>query len=88
VLVVVTPAELVTAGAVTAPAVVAGGTAAGASEETAEGSWVTARVVAADDCVRLLSACCVWGCTPCQHKQRYKRINAQRYSSTLKEQIT
>ena len=70
-LVVVAPAELVaTAGAVTAPAVVAGGTAAGATEETAEGSWVTAWVVAADDCVKL--PCCVWGCTPCQQTQRYK----------------
>lgn len=66
-LVVVTPAEVVaTAGAVTTPAAVADGTAAGATEETAEGSWVTAWVVAADDCVRLLSACCAWGCTPGQ----------------------
>lgn len=66
-LVVVTPAEVVaTAEAVTTPAAVADGTAAGATEETAEGSWVTAWVVAADDCVRLLSACCAWGCTPGQ----------------------
>lgn len=63
-LAVVTPAEPVTsAEAVTVPAV---GAATGATEETAEGSWVTAWVVAADDCVRLPSACCVWGCTPGQ----------------------
>lgn len=67
VLVVVATAELVaTAGAVTAPAVATGGTAAGVTEETAEGSWVTAWVVAADDCVRVLSACCVCDCTPGQ----------------------
>lgn len=60
----VATAELVaTAEAVIALAVVADGTivaaAAGATKATADGSWETAWVVAADDCVRLLSACCV-----------------------------